>query len=164
MRAVIEKWRAWRAATALHSRIAGILQHDSTDPLHPDLPNPRHRFARELFDLLRQLRRLTFQQPQLFLQALDVPPHRLVEKRRGLRRQPVQFVIGTLLERVARLQHADDFQLDANPQAAQLRDLALLPEVERRPALPQDEAVRVVRDAAQRGQIAVLLRVGAVSL
>ena len=29
----------------------------------------------------------------------------------------------------------------------------------RRPALPQDEAVRVFREAAQRGQIAVVLRV-----
>ena len=106
----------------------------------------------QFFDLLRQLLRLTLQRCHFLLQALDMPPHRLVEKRRGLRRQPVQLVIGALLERIARLDHAHDLQLNALPQPAQLRELPLLAEVERRPALPQDEAVRVFRDAAQRGQ------------
>ena len=87
-------------------------------------------------NLFRQFVRLTFQHRQALLKALDMPPHCLIEKRRSLRRQPVQLVIGALLERMARLQHAEDFQFDALPQAAQWLDLTLLAEVERRPSLP----------------------------
>ena len=67
-----------------------------------------------------------------------MPPHRLLEKRQDLSRQPMRLVIGVLPQRIARLQHAEDLQLDASPQPGQLRELALLAEVERRPALPQD--------------------------
>ena len=98
------------------------------------LSNPRRRIAREFLDLFREFARLTFHYRHLFLDSFDMPPHRLIEKRRGLGRQPVQLVIGALLERMARLQHAEDFQLDALPQPAQLRELTLLAEVERRPS------------------------------
>ena len=94
----------------------------------------KRAIAREFLDLLRQLVRLSLQRRHFLFQALDMPPHRLVEKLRGAGRSAVQLVIAALLERIARLQHADDFQLDALPQPAQLRDLALLAEVERRPS------------------------------
>lgn len=53
----------------------------------------------------------------------------------------MQLLIGPLLERIRRFQHADEFQLDASPQPAQLRDLALL-DIERDPTVRVDSSAK----------------------
>ena len=117
-----------------------VSEEHTKPPSFNDCPLPR-----QFLNLPCQRLRLSLQSSQFRFQALKVPAHRLIEELRRPVREPVQFVVRTLPQFIHRLQHTDDFQIDALPQAAQLIDLVLLPEVERRPALPQDEAVRVVR-------------------
>ena len=94
--------------------------------------HPR-RLPRQFLNLPCQLRCFTLQRRQVRLQTLKVPAHGFIEVLRRLLREPVQFIVRTRMEFIARLQHAHDLQFDALPQPSQLRDLIFLPEVERRP-------------------------------
>ena len=69
-----------------------------------------------------------------------------------------QFVIGTGAQLFQRFDDDLDFCRQRLVQPPQLRQFHLVAEIQVRPALPQDEAVRVLRDFAQQFDVAVVLR------
>ena len=59
---------------------------------------------------------------------------------------------------ISRGEHGVDFQLQRLMQPPQLREFRRVAEIQRHPALAQDEAVRVFRDLPQRLDVARVLR------
>ncbi len=58
----------------------------------------------------------------------------------------------------ARFEDGDDFQLQRLMEPSQLAEFLLFAEIQARPALTQDEAMRVIRDLSQCPDVAVVFR------
>ena len=126
--------------------------------MRPGLTDARRSLPSQLRNFLCQLVRLLLQLPALLFQQL-LPFRRQFIQHAGLPlAQLAKLVIGTFPQAIQRFEHRDDFQLQRLMQPPQLREFRLVAEIQGRPALTQDEAVRVFRDFPQRLDVARVLR------
>jgi hypothetical protein len=63
--------------------------------------------------------------------------------------QLAKFIIWAFFQAIKRFEDRDDFQLQRLVQSSQLAKFRLIAEIQARPALTQNEAVRVFRDLPQ---------------
>ena len=120
--------------------------------------DPRTAVARQLCDLDGQPCRFGLQSRQLDFERGDSLCRHGIEQAGLFLHELRQLILRAFAQAVRRFEHADDLQFQALPQPFQLRDLLPVAEVEAAPALPENESVRVVRDLAQRGEVALLPR------
>ena len=114
--------------------------------------------AIQLLDLLRQPFRLQFQLRIFGFKLLHPFRRQFIQHAGFLLGKLAQFVIRTGTQLIQRFRDRRDFFLQRLVQPPQLREFLLVAKIQVRPALPQDEAVRVFRDFAQQFDVAGVLR------
>jgi len=112
----------------------------------------------QFLDFLRKLVRLLLQLCAFLFKQLLPLRRQFIQQAGFLFAQLAKLVIRTFPQAIQRFEHGDDFQLQRLMQPAQLREFRLVAEIQRRPALAQDEAVRVFRDLPQCLDVARVLR------
>jgi hypothetical protein len=120
--------------------------------------NPGSRLTRQFPDLRSQPCGFGLQSRERRIERGDSLCRHGIKQAGLFLHQLRQLILGAFAQAVRGFEHSDDLQIQTLPEPFQLRDLLAVAEVEAAPALPENESVRVIRDLAQRGEVALLPR------